>query len=99
MVARNERVSEVLRLNGDDQTRLRINGEDINVTDEFTVRPCHADSVEFVDTAVRVAAELGIAAADISNWAIHPRIVTDEPIGAAGVRDWGTEIITYDDSR
>jgi hypothetical protein len=44
-----------------------------------------------------VAAELGIAPTDINNWAIHPRIVTDEPVGAAGVRDWGTEIITYDD--
>lgn len=44
-----------------------------------------------------VAAELGIQPGDINNWAIHPRIVTDEPVAAAGVRDWSVEIITFDD--
>lgn len=44
-----------------------------------------------------VAAELGIPLAEIAEWSIHPRIVTDEPLAAASVRDWGIEIITFDD--
>lgn len=45
----------------------------------------------------QVAAELGLPSGGIAEWAIHPRVVTDEPLAAAAVRDWGVEIITFDD--
>jgi hypothetical protein len=44
-----------------------------------------------------VAAELGIPQDEIGEWAVHPRIVTDEPLASATVRAWGVEIITFDD--
>jgi len=44
-----------------------------------------------------VAAELGIAADEIGDWSVHPRVVTDEPLASATVRNWGTEIISFDD--
>ena len=44
----------------------------------------------------QVADELAIPTNEIEQWAIHPRVVTDEPL-ASGVRDWGIEIVSFDD--
>lgn len=44
-----------------------------------------------------VATELGIPLDEIGEWAVHPRIVTDEPLASATFRNWGVDIISFDD--